>query len=452
VGVGIAWVVDALEAPLDVKETMIKKWQKRLIDTAAVSLIVLILLPHHAGAQTGSEDNEPGYNFAPNQTRSFGGPDGVAGDLERTYEDKESIAKHSPIQSYYDWKQRIQDEHGFSFGLNGYWLYQKASEKLDEEDDAWGQIYRVQGSWTLFGRGTGHPGRLEYRIEHRSNIGSNLSPSQLSSEIGIASLNSGFAYSPNFDWDLSVFNWTQVFNEQTAGFALGRLAFDVYLDAFPFQTFSRGFINRSFVLNPTLATTGIGALGAVAKGFVTDQIWIGGQIYDGNAVSGEFDIDTIEEGEWLKALEIGWAPGIDRYTTDRIQFTYWNKDAREQAGVPRGKGWAVSASWKLKTFFPFLRFGYSDGGAGVAAKKAASVGFEYAVRPDQAWSVGLGWAEPTAKAGQSLRDETVIETSYKLQLLKSFSLLPDVQLIMDPANNPDKDSVWLVGLRGILTL
>jgi porin len=54
--------------------------------------------------------------------------------------------------------------------------------------------------------------------------------------------------------------------------------------------------------------------------------------------------------------------------------------------------------------------------------------------------------------GQSARDEYVIETSYKFQLLKGFSPLPDVQLVLDPANNPDKDSVWVVGVRGMLTL
>lgn len=427
---------------------MNKKFSKHLYPAWLV-VIAAVSLPLPAQAQTSGVDNQGERSSASNPSRRFGGPDGVEGDLERIYEDRAAVVKKSPLQSYYDWKKRIQDEHGFSFGLSGYWLYQNASDSLSEEDEAWGQIYRVQGSWTLFGRGTGHPGKLEYRIEHRSNIGSNLSPSQLSGEIGAAALNSGFGYNPNFDWDLSVLNWTQLFNDQTAGFAVGRLAFDAYLDAFPFQTFSRGFINRSFVLNPTLATTGIGALGAVAKGFVTDQVWIGGQIYDGNAVSGEYDSDTLDEGEWLKAVEIGWAPGIERYKTDRVQFTYWDKDARDKAGVPGGKGWAVSASWKLDKFFPFLRFGHSDGGAGVAATDAASVGFEYAVRPDQAWSLGLGWAEP---ADQSLRDEYVIETSYKFQLLKSFSLLPDVQLLIDPANNPDKDNIWVFGLRGILTL
>ena len=151
-------------------------------------------------------------------------------------------------------------------------------------------------------------------------------------------------------------------------------------------------------------------------------------------------------------MEIGWSPGIEHHKADRVQLTYWNKDARDKAGVPSGSGWAFSASMKMKKFFPFLRFGHSDGGAGVAATNAASAGFEYAARPDGAWSLGVGWAEPTAKAGSSVRDEYVIETSYQYQLFRSFSLLPDVQLVIDPANNPDEDRIWVVGVRGILTL
>jgi porin len=287
---------------------------------------------------------------------------------------------------------------------------------------------------------------------HRSNIGNNLSPSELSGQIGIAALNPGFGYSANFDTDLSVFNWKQLFNDQTAGVAVGRMAFDVYLDAFAFQTFSRGFLNRAFVVNPTLATTGIGALGAVAKGFVSEQVWIGGQIYDGNAASGKFDMDTFDEGEWLKAVEIGWTPSIERRKTDRIQFTYWDKDEREKAGVPSGSGWAISSSWKVSDkAFPFLRVGHSDGGAGVAAEEAASIGIEYTTHADQAVSVGFGWAKPVSPAsGPELKDEYVLEASYKFQLLRGFSLLPDLQYIKDPAKNPVKDSAWVAGLRGIL--
>ena len=235
------------------------------------------------------------------------------------------------LQPYDAWKKKIKDDYGVSFGLSAYWLYQKANDSIGDDDDALGGIYRFQGSWVAFGRDTGHPGRLEWRIENRNEVGGYLSPAQLGGETGTAALNSGFGYSDNFSTDISVLNWTQVLFDKRAGFAVGRLAFDVYLDAFLFQTFSRGFLNRAFLVNPTIGTTGIGALGAVAKGFVTENVLIGAQIYDGNAASGEFDFDTFEEYEWLKAVEIAWTPAMARYKTDRIQFTYWDKDEREKA-------------------------------------------------------------------------------------------------------------------------
>jgi porin len=274
----------------------------------------------------------------------------------------------------------------------------------------------------------------------------------LSSALGAATVNTGFPYVRNFDADIAVINWTQGFRDETVGFAAGRLAFDVYLDAMPFQTVSRGFLNRAFVLNPTIATTGIGALGAVAKGMVGNNIIVGGHIYDGNAVNGDFDFDTFEEHEFLKAFDIAWTPAYARRKTDKIQFTYWDKDARNKAGVPSGHGWAVSASWHLgENWLPFVRFGHSDGGAGVAAETALSGGFEFTTRPDQAWTLGIGWSEP-ANRSSSVDDEFVFETSYKFQLAKNFALLPDLQLIKDPANNQAESSVWVAGIRAILTL
>ena len=76
-------------------------------------------------------------------------------------------------------------------------------------------------------------------------------------EISGPALDSAFAYSPAFDTDLSVLNWTLLFNDETAGFALGRLAFDAYLDAFAFQTISRGFL----IIDP-------------ANNLSEDQVWV----------------------------------------------------------------------------------------------------------------------------------------------------------------------------------
>ncbi|MGD9308006.1 MAG: hypothetical protein PVG51_02640 [Desulfosarcina sp.] len=235
---------------------------------------------------------------------NLAGPEGVTQKLETAESSTSIFLQPAWLRPYDNWKSRLKTDYGVSFGLSAYWLYQVADDSPSGDDDAFGGIYRFQGSWVALGRDTSHPGRLEWRVENRNNLGNYLSPSQLGGEIGAAALNTGFGYSHNFSTDISVLNWTQVLFDKRAGFAAGRLAFDVYLDAFMFQTFSRGFLNRAFTVNPTIGTTGIGALGAAAKGFVTDNILIGGQIYDGNAVSGDFDFDTFEEHEWLKAVEV----------------------------------------------------------------------------------------------------------------------------------------------------
>ncbi len=398
---------------------------------------------------TGSMDQNRGEASG---SANLAGPEGVMQKLRSAESSTSTYPQPSWLQPYDAWKKRIKEDYGVSLGLSAYWLYQTASDSLSDDDDAFGGIYRFQGSWVAFGRDTGHPGRLEWRIENRNDVGSYLSPSQLGGEIGAAALNTGFGYSHNFSTDISVLNWTQVLFDKRAGFAVGRLAFDVYLDAFMFQTFSRGFLNRAFTVNPTIGTTGIGALGTAAKGFVTENFLIGGQIYDGNAASGEFDFDTFEEHEWLKAVEFAWTPAIARYKSDRIQFTYWDKDARDNAGVSSGSGWVVSASWQLTDrLIPFARFGHSDGGAGVAAESAASIGFEFSPRKDQFWSIGAGWADPSEKTyGPGLDDEYVIETSNKFQLWPFLSLKPDLEYLLNPANNPDESSVWVLSLRTIL--
>ena len=88
----------------------------------------------------------------------------------------------------------------------------------------------------------------------------------------------------------------------------------------------------------------------------------------------------------------------------------------------------------------------------MVAEDAASIGLEYTTHPGRALSIGFGWARPvSAVSGPILRDEYVVEASYRFQLLRGLSLLPDLQYLKDPAKSPNQDSVWVAGLRAILT-
>ncbi len=416
-------------------------------------MATVLLFSASADSAGLGKENSSGHSADDTHTggssSTIAGPEGVAQELQ-TAEHREMTTKEKlMLTPWFEWKEQFKQSSGLAFGVIAYNLYQNAGKTTGADYDGLGGIYRFQGSWVLLGRDSSHPGRLEWRVENRSAVGGYLSPSELSADTGAAALNTGFGYSDSFDTDLSVLNWTQLFGDKRAGFAVGRLAYDVYLDAMAFQTFGRGFVNGSFIVNPTMGTTGIGALGAVAKGFVTEQVLIGAHIYDGNAASGDFDMDTFDEHEWLKAVEIAWTPARDRYKTDRIQFTWWDKDEREIAGISQGSGWVVSASWQFNDrLLSFTRFGHSDGGAGVAARSGANLGFEFKPVEDQSWSLGAAWAEP---ADSELNSEYVLETSYTFQLTPYFSLAPDVQLLLNPARQPQESSVWILGLRSIIS-
>jgi porin len=388
---------------------------------------------------------------------AFGGPAGVSReqlDIEDLLDAFRTDNRKLALKPWYDWKARLQERSGFSFGLNAQMVYAGVSDALGDEDDAAGGVYRLQGEWTLFGRDTGHPGSIIFRIENRSKIGSGIPPASLRGEIGSAATDPVFAYSDNFGTDFSVLAWQQLFAEKRAGIAVGLLDFSAYLDAMYYQTLSRGFLNRSFILAPTLAATGVGALGAVGKGMIGDNFWIGGGFYDANAKSGDPSFDTWDSGELLKHAELGWTPGFSRRATDRVQLTWWQKDRLAEKGTPSGSGWLLSWSWKFEDrWVPFVRAGWSDGGGGALAERSISGGFSWRMAFQDWLTVGVGLNKPSEIShGADLGTEKVLEASYLWQLTANASLTPDLQLTLDPATNPEKSTIWIAGIRLRITL
>ena len=153
-------------------------------------------------------------------------------------------------------------------------------------------------------------------------------------------------------------------------------------------------------------------------------------------------------------MEIGWTPSQDRIYLDNIHLTYWHADERETAGVSDGWGWAFSATKFVDdTWMPFLRLGYAkDGGALWERSVSTGIGYYMSGRKDLA-GISLNWSRPSETGvGPGLDDQYTVEVFYRWQLSQNFAITPDVQLLIDPALNPAEDSIWVLGLRGRLTL
>jgi len=189
----------------------------------------------------------------------------------------------------------------------------------------------------------------------------------------------------------------------------------------------------------------------------TDNIYIVAGLADtnGDPTSPEdFFSSFFDDAEYFKHIEVGWTPSQDRIYLDNVHLTYWHADERGAAGVPDGWGVGFSATKFIDdTWMPFLRAGYAeDGGALWERSLGIGLGRYLSGRKDLA-GIGLNWSRPSETGvGPGLDDQYTIEAFYRLQLSQNFAITPDVQLLIDPALNPQEDRLWVLGLRGRLTL
>jgi len=88
-----------------------------------------------------------------------------------------------------------------------------------------------------------------------------------------------------------------------------------------------------------------------------------------------------------------------------------------------------------------------DGGA--LWEKSISVGLGYHTRKESdVLGFGFNWSRPSSETfGPGLDDQYTAEIFYRFQLLKILTITPDVQVVFNPALNPDKNVIAIFGLR-----
>jgi porin len=413
-------------------------------------LLIQIIFSGFSGLAVAEEQGTSKQKSGYQGTESFGGPNSVGETLKNDDRDEgyRFVGLHTALSPYFSWKEGINKNYGLALSLDYNLLYQKANESAGDEDDAAGGIFRFFGSWAVLDRGGDNPGSIVVKVENRHRLGTDIVPQTLGFEIGYSG--SPGAQFGDTDWILSNLHWLQKTNNGRLNFVAGIIDPTDYLNVYAMVDPLTAFSNLAFLTGTTIPAPSQG-LGAAVGWAPIENMYLLGGLYDANGDPSEPDNSFesfFEDHEYLKQIEIGWMSSFERRFLDNVHLTMWHADEKEEVGVEDGWGLAFSATKFIDdTWLPFLRIGYADDGGALWERSVCTgLGYYFSDTKDLL-GVGLNWGSPADGD-----DQYTTEVFYRLQLTPNFAITPDIQLFVDPAQNPDEDALWVFGLRARLTL
>jgi porin len=239
--------------------------------------------------------------------------------------------------------------------------------------------------------------------------------------------------------------WKQVVDDGRLVVMAGRVDQSFHFDsnrvAFDSERKLQSFV---FVNNLSIPWPLYGGLGGVVTWKATDRLTL-------RAGGGESGSDepwkfwkTLDDGNWYQLFESELRLDVPGLGKGAYRLTPWHNHLDGE------DGWGVGVNVDQELGFPwlvgFFRFGAGDSdvtpvertvSGGIAVEKPFG-------RPGDLFSLGVGWSRPS---DPDARDETFLEVQYRLQLTKTLELSPNLQVVLDPASNPDSDTIVIGGIR-----
>jgi len=377
------------------------------------------------------------------------GPTSVGGTIAEDQRERKEVSGvpffDEALGPYFEWKACLKERYGVYFGSDYTAFYQYAVDSPGA-DEAGAGMWRFFGGWDLIDRGGGFQGGIVFKGENRHDYGTRVSPIELGGEAG-SILPTGIPFSDT-DWLLTNLYWKQKLWGGKANFVAGQVDVTDYLDVYGMVSPWLAFNDFAFTTNPTIALPDPG-LGLAVSAALTDNVYFVGGFADPNAKPDDPFDDPFDGGEFFSHGELGWVSSYDRAYLDNVHISGWYANERDEAGVPSGWGLTFSAAWFFDDglrWLPFLRAGYSQGGASLM-KGLVAAGVGFLLRERDLLGIGLSWGRPH---GSGLRDQYTMELFYRIQLLKGLALTPNIQLIVDPALNRSETLLPLFGVKARL--
>ena len=384
----------------------------------------------------------------------FAGPGSTVRQLEEDDEEKTPVFRFESFDEalapWFEYKKRLSEESGLQLGFAYTLLHQEVNKSLTDEENATSGIFRISGKWEAYNRGGKNKGQLVFSIDNRAAF-SDVAPSGLAGEVGHIG-QTGTLFS-DVDTILGDFYWSQFVNDARTGIVIGRYDPNDFFDVLGYANPWSSFQNLSILFNTSIALPDWGFGIGAGHWFNGDQFYLFGSASDANGVATkeEFNFDT---DELYKTVEFGWSPGRDQRYFRNVHVTLWQVDEREDDGIDDADGITLGFNWTWdQTYMLFARIGSSDADAPndpQIAENSVTIGgiYYFADRSDL---FGIAYNE-SELASPGLDDQITLEAFYRIQFARNLAITPSIQILGDPALNPEEDEIILYGLRLRLTL
>ncbi|MDJ0835477.1 MAG: carbohydrate porin [Acidobacteriota bacterium] len=390
------------------------------------------------------KQHKAGYTDKPN----FGGPNTPEAQIQEDDEVKQPTFRFPGVdrslEPWYAWKKRLDERHGLQLGGQYVSLYQGLGDWEAEEDEASSGLARVNGKWTVLGRGTKNSGRINFTVDHRHRY-RDIPPADLAGEIGYIG-QTGLAMN-SADLVLINLSWAQSFNEGDTGLIVGRFDPNDYMNVLGYANPWTSFQNLAVVFDVSLALPDT-SYGMGAGHWLNEQWYVLGTVNDANGVATELELFA-GGAEFFSQVEVGWSPSKEaRYFTN-VNLTVWHVDAREEAGIEAAEGVLFSANRTFgERWMPFFRLGFSDGSAPIYNTSVTAGLIQYFPHRSDLFGLSVNWGDPPADA---LSEQVTAEFFYRWQMAQNLAITPSLQWLGEPALNEVDDRGWVFGLRSRFT-
>ena len=355
----------------------------------------------------------------------------------------------APLEPQVQWAKYQLSRYGLRYSLEQTFTYAGMSDVVQGNSNLGNYNLDFAAKWTVFDApDAGTAGWLSMQMEYQAPLGSSSQGQTVKSNVGTLTNPNGF-WSSHEGFRLPELAWQQSFFSGHMVALVGVVNQANYIDANKYANSGRGqFMNSALINSMVLPLPaygyGVNLQWQPSNDWYTLFGYSVGSSSPADAPRTDFTWET-----WSLEWEIGYAPG-DFLGLGPGIYRVQPFLGRSSGGEVQG-GLSFNLQQQLGPRSPFGWFGrFGFGGSQVSGGAKAEVGTGFVMQAPLKYAgwvpqlsndllgVGFVWSQPSATTKTVYHNnEYVLETFYTLQLTPTSQLQPDLQIVWNPAFNPD---------------